>query len=87
MASSSKAAREFSAVSQLREGMNDEVAYYDEELTELIQNIEDGVDGLHKKRQAARAEVRSPADPGPCCALAGAPQPPRLRDAGDSNAR
>jgi len=49
--------REFSAVTQLRDGMNEEVAYYDEELTELIQNIEDGVDSLHKKRQAAKAEA------------------------------
>ena len=68
--------REFSAVATLRgPGMSDEVQYYDEELTELIQTIEDGVDQLARKRQpAAKAEVGDPH----CTATAGhhtAPQP------------
>lgn len=37
--------------------MTEEITYYDEELTELIRNIEDAIDGLPKKRQNAKAEV------------------------------
>lgn len=37
--------------------MTEEIAYYDEELTELIQAIEVGVDGLAKKRNAAKTEA------------------------------
>jgi len=38
--------------------MSEEVQYYDEELTELVQTIEDGVDQLARKRQpAAKAEA------------------------------
>ena len=49
---------EFSPVTLLREpGMAEEITYYDEELTELIQNIEDGVDTLAKKRYPAKTEV------------------------------
>ena len=49
---------EFAPVTQLREpGMAEEITYYDEELTELIQNIEDGVDALAKKRYPAKTEV------------------------------
>jgi len=37
--------------------MTEEIAYYDEELNELIANIEDGVDHLGKKRGAAKTEA------------------------------
>jgi hypothetical protein len=38
-------------------GMTEEISYYDEELNELIETIEKGVDGLRKLKDVARAEV------------------------------
>jgi len=39
--------------------MTEEITYYDDELTEIIRTLEEGVDGLARKRPAAKAEVSS----------------------------
>jgi len=37
--------------------MTEEITYYDDELTEIIRTLEEGVDGLARKRPAAKAEA------------------------------
>ena len=39
--------------------MTEEISYYDEDLTELITEIERGIDGLRKLSPVAKNQVRS----------------------------
>lgn len=51
--------------------MSEEIAYFDEELNEIIAKIEDGLDSLRGKRAAVKAEVQpcTWASIPPCAAL------------------
>jgi len=40
--------------------MNEEISYYDEDLTELITEIERGIDGLRKLSPVAKNQARAP---------------------------
>tara|TARA_B100000795_G_scaffold166672_1_gene125412 strand:- start:376 stop:558 length:183 start_codon:yes stop_codon:yes gene_type:complete len=39
--------------------MTEEISYYDEDLTELVAEIERGIDGLRKLSPVAKNQVRS----------------------------
>ena len=43
--------------------MTEEISYYDEDLTELIAEIERGIDGLRKLSPVARPQVLHPPRP------------------------